>query len=785
MSVVFVSVAWLVGIWFASVSSFTGWLWLCLGLVGLFYKQDKRVQITAVCLFALGLGGWRYGTAVPDLTAPAHIASYNGSRSVQLIGLVSDEPDVRDRSVNLRLQAEQLITPDGETIPIEGDILIRTFRFPVVQYGTRVRVEGRLDEPPRYDTFDYQAYLARQGIYSYMSLPSLVVLEENAGQPIYQALFAFKNRASTTIAQILPHPQSDLLTGILLGDDNGLPPELAEQFRITGMTHIIAISGFNIALIIAIFLSVGDFFLSKRGAGMTAIVGIVVYTLLVGADASVVRAAVMGVIFVLTRRGLGRPTFAYSSLFVAGALMTLWNPLTLWDVGFQLSFAATLSLMLYADPISRVVRRWLLKRFHRHAVKTIMNLISEPILITISAQILTLPLMMGYFGQLSLISFVANALILPAQTGVMLWGGLATLLGLVWLALGQVLGWIAFLFLWYTTSMVRLLATVPLATVPIDLSAGGVVLIYGVIGAISYYALHPERETIRQAVSQNFSQRVALTGSVLIALVTGGWANTQPDGRLHIHFLDVGQGDATLIVTPTGRQILIDGGYYPTVLNDHLGTHIPFWDTSLDMVIATHADADHVSGLVEVFERYEVSTLMTDGTILGASNVYDEMLNAAMAQDVPVHVAQAGETIIIEDGVRLEIVHPAVDFVTESRNDNSVSVRVVYGDFSVLLTGDAEIEGEQAMLTNGSDLSALVMKAGHHGANNATSPALLWAVQPQIVVVSSGEGNNFGHPHPDVLARVWQRGTAVLRTDQLGTISVATDGQAMWWTASR
>ena len=282
---------------------------------------------------------------------------------------------------------------------------------------------------------------------------------------------------------------------------------------------------------------------------------------------------------------------------------------------------------------------------------------------------------------------------------------------------------------------------------------------------------------------QNFGQKTAVFTSIVVLLLVFNWNRSQPDGLLHVAFLDVGQGDAIFIQTPTGRQILVDGGFYPSILNDQLGRQMPFWDRSLDILVATHPDADHVAGLVEVFDRYTIDQLITDGGEPGISSTYDALLLAAEASDTVIHAAQAGEIIEIGDGIRLEVVHPSAYFDTEDRNDNSVSFRLLYGDFSLLLTGDAEEAAEQAMLAQGYPLHSLVFKAGHHGSRTSSSMPFLEAVRPQIIIVSAGVDNRFGHPHPEVLERAQAIGAAVLRTDELGTIEVMTDGQTMWWQA--
>lgn len=789
MTIVILTIAWMIGIWLASVLALplAGWLATAvfLFLLSLLFRQrQRRVALVLAALAALALGGARYTFALPQIDAN-HLAFYNDApESVGIIGVVVKEPDVHDRHVNLRVAAEQISFGDGTTYPVEGLLLVRANRFPEVPYGARVGVNGRLETPPEGEEFSYKAYLARQGVHSFVAQGRVRVLAEGQGSPALHAILALKAQAQATINRLIPEPEAALLTGILLGNDNGIPPDLAQDFRDTGMTHIIAISGFNIAILIAIMVSLADPFLARRTAVLVAVVGIVIYTILVGAEASVVRAAVMGSLFLFTSRWLGRPNFPYASLFFAGGVMTLFNPMTLWDVGFQLSFTATLGLMLYADPFTQWTRRRVARVLDWSLTDRVMGVLSEAVLLTLAAQILTLPLMIGYFRQLSLISLLANALILPFQPGVMLWGGAATLAGMLWLPLGQPFAWVAWLFLALTVRLVEAFAAVPFAAVPLYLPIVALIGLYALIAAVTWYvqADGGKRTAVADFLRQNLSQRLAFSGSLFLLFLVGGWSLTQPDGRLHVTFLDVGQGDAIFIQTPSGRQVLVDGGNFPSVLNDQLSRQMPFWDREIDLLVATHPDADHVTGLTGVFARYRVGRLLTNGQGFNESPIYDAVLAAAEARGTPVQRAQAGQVIEIGDGVRLEALHPG-EILTDDRNENSVVLRLVYGDFSLLLTGDADEASERVMLGNGRSLHALVLKAGHHGSNTSTSAPFLEAVRPQIVIISAGKDNRFGHPNEEVLERITAVGAIPLRTDELGTIEVITDGQQMWWRA--
>lgn len=792
MTVVYLLISWFLGLWLAAFTAVSPNIALIFaflfGVGGVLLRRKGQLSTVLLCLGVASFANVRYQAALPTVDAH-HVAFYSDNLTVNIKGIVIDEPDVRDRYVNLRVAADTVQLRDGEPIPVQGDILVQAFRYPEIGYGTEVWLNGRLQPPPDPENdneFNYRAYLANQGIHAMMTFPAIEPIATNQANPLRYRILQGKQRAQAAINEALVDPQAALLSGILLGNDNGMPDDLDEAFRRTGMTHIIAISGFNIAILIWILLALGRPFFSLRGTAVFATVGISLYAILVGADPSVLRAAVMGGFYLFSTYWLGRPTYAIASLLWAGFALTLHDPLSLWDVGFQLSFAATLSLMLYAKPLTKWAS-WRIKLlFERRVAERLVGVLTEAVFVTVAAQILTLPLMMAQFGELSLVSLLANALILPAQPMVMLWGGFATIAGMLVPPLGVALGWVAWLFLSYNIWLVQLLGAVSWASVPVAFSWWHAGAIYGGLFATHWFQRQPakRREAIGNWARQHVTQRLALGSTMLGTVLVFSWGLAQPDGDLHIYFLDVGQGDATLIVTPTGRHVLIDGGYYPSVLNGELGTHLPFWQKRIDLMVATHPDADHVTALVDVFPRYQVDMLLTNGAEVGETAVYDALLLAAEDEGSVVKTAVLGETIMIEDGVTLQILHPGERRYDE-RNDNSIAMRLTYKEFSFIFTGDAEQLGERAILQSGLPLQAQVYQAGHHGANSSSSEPLLNAIQPQMMVISSGADNRFGHPHEEVLTRAVARGTAVLRTDQLGTIEVRTDGARMWWFSHR
>lgn len=253
-----------------------------------------------------------------------------------------------------------------------------------------------------------------------------------------------------------------------------------------------------------------------------------------------------------------------------------------------------------------------------------------------------------------------------------------------------------------------------------------------------------------------------------------------PDGRLHVYFLDVGQGDAILIQAPDGRQILVDGGPSPIALLNELGAVLPFWDRSLDLVVLTHPDSDHITGLISLLDRYRVArvldTRQSDTAPLAAP--WRERLARG---DIDRMIAQRGAQIPVNAAL-LTVLNPPPKPLTGAAaddNNNAIVLRLDYGQTSLLLTGDAESEAEADMIRAGIPLRADLLKVGHHGSKGSTSTPFLAAVAPRIAIIQVGAGNSFGHPDPDILKRLAIEQVEVFRTDQHGRIEVISDGRQL------
>jgi competence protein ComEC len=404
-----------------------------------------------------------------------------------------------------------------------------------------------------------------------------------------------------------------------------------------------------------------------------------------------------------------------------------------------------------------------------------------------------LPLMVYYFQSFSLVGLpatvVASAFVTPAT----MLAGVTALLGLFAPPLAWVVGWVASFFLMCIVATVEWFARLPFASVgTASVNAAAVCGYYLVLLAIVWRRrLRPAAAVPLSLFSRwlEWSSQTAYrlpkkrTVGALVVCASLVWVavSVLPGTKLTVSFLDVGQGDSILIKTPAGQQILIDGGPNPDTVCQQLGKRLPFWDKSLDMVVLTHSDDDHLVGLMGVLRHYKVSQVLESG--FGEGPVYREWLTEVEEREIDWTIARAGQEIDLGEGIVLEVIYPREDPLegTESElNSNSVVLRLVWNEVSFLLTGDADDAAEQDILYGGvlHGLDCTVLKVGHHGSKYSTSPEFLSAVDPQVAVISVGEGNTFGHPSDELLARL--NGVEVYRTDECGTITFSTDGERLW-----
>lgn len=664
--------AGLVGILLSDWLKAPAWVWLvgmAISLLGLIlaWRLPKSLVLThqlrkltrfdrrlpgALVAAVFFLGGWRYA-AVQTVLTPQDAAYYNDRGSVQLVGTVIEPPDYRDNITNLVVKVEHLhlFGEEQQPIPpgeITGRVLVQVHPGSEWAHGYRLMVTGPLSTPPEHADFSYQVYLARKGIGSLMLNPRIDRVEFNQGEPIKMLIFNLHTQSYATLQTLFPAPESELLAGILLGRDQGLSPGLREAFRRTGTTHIIAISGFNVAILAGLLSGVFTRLSGRKWGALITIAGISGYAIFVGGDASITRAAIMGAVGVFGGM-FGRRQNGINSLGLAVLIMAVVNPHIPWDIGFQLSAAATLGLVLYAQPLEeRFVQLASRKMPEEHAQKLI-GPVSQFVLFTLAAQVLTLPIMIYHFGGVSWITLIANPLILPPQALLRILGGLTVLAGLILPGLGRALTIISLPFVRYTIHMVTWLARLPGSDLILpDFHPLWLVIFYSILFLLTLFPKQQQQSVLKQAISPQVSLLV-ITGLVLFV-----WNQvlTAPDGHLHLTLLD-GQG-TVLVQSPRGQSVLIGSGPSPSALNQTLGQMLPARRRHLDVVIVGSTYREDLLGLTGAVKRYPI-----DMVLWGVNPEANQSTRTAYAllaeKGIPRHTMESGQTLDLGDGLLIQV----------------------------------------------------------------------------------------------------------------------------------
>jgi competence protein ComEC len=676
---------------------------------------------------------------------------------------------------------------DGRSPPIR--VASRVPLIPEVSTGMTIRIDGTLEPVPE---GDYGAYLHRIGVVATLEADSLSVIERLGHGPSAWLGLA-RSMAGDALAAGLPEPAAGLAAGIVVGLRERVDRDLATDFTTAGVSHVVAISGWNIAIVAGGVMALAARARRRRRA-VLAIATIAAYTLFAGASASVVRAAVMACV-ALVAREKGRPAAGAAALGWAVVGLVLIDPAIASDPGFQLSVLGTAGLIGWADPLEARLRRLTRGR--------LPDRLAESLAISLAAQAATLPVVVATFGRIATVAPLVNLFVVPlippamAASVVALGGGLAEMAGAPG-GVGVALAAPAWALLSLVIGFVRLGASLPGASLsigpPLDVLLGVAIATCLVIVWQRPSALRRVRasrrgmpQPSRRLPRSAGPHRRIVTLSVVALIVAATSAATAvvaaPDGALRITVLDVGQGDAILLEGPAGGRMLIDGGPDPARLRVRLDERLPPWDRRIETVILSHPHEDHVAGLLALLARYRVDRIYEPGMV-GPGPGYETWRSGLVRASVSTNRLAAGDRLSL-DGINLRVLWPDARAVPRRPTDggtaiNNVSIVLLgsIGRQRFLLTGDIE-EGIDPILLSRRVPRVDVLKVAHHGSRTSSTAAFLAAARPAVAIVSAGRGNPYGHPTASTLDRLEAVGATVMRTDEDGSASVRLDGRTL------
>jgi competence protein ComEC len=711
-----------------------------LALAAVAVAPALRVPVLALALL---LAGWWWGSARLEALDSSPLLSRAGTAGPALVVVTGP---ARRSPFELRVPA-QMRRYDGNVI--REPVLLRLPLGRSPPQGALLSLIAKLELPRGPENgFDERTWLRRHGVHVVVRASRWRVVGRRGG--LAGLADRLRARLARSMAPGLTGERRAVLAGIVLGEDEGLSEELRTSFRASGLYHLLAVSGQNVAVIAGGALLLAWLLgLPRLGGHLCALGGIGCYVLAVGWQPSVVRAGIAGALASLAWIA-ARPSDRWYFLLVGAAILLAWNPYALLDAGFQLSFVAVAAIFVVVPRLERTLEGYPLPRS-----------LAEVVAVSSACGLATAPILLTQFGSVPLYSIPANALAAPVAAPLL---GLALVTAFVEpllpplaAAFAWVNGWLAA----YLAACARLVGGLPYAAAPPRTA----LTVLAVVGGLALLAsrLRPPR-----------APRLAVV--VLLALViAGGWQlrpgspGPPPPTGLRITFLDVGQGDGALLQVPEGA-ILVDQGAPEADVADQLRS---LGVRRLAMLVLTHPQRDHVGGAVEVLEELDVD-LVLDPVLPTESIEERKAMSAAHRRRVRIAVARAGRAFRI-GRLRLRIFWPdGPGPPGDDPNNHAIVLVASYGQTDALFTADAESD-----VTGRLHLPPVeLLKVAHHGSADPGLPDLLAQIRPRIAVISVGSDNDYGHPSPSTLAQLTAvRSLAVYRTDEDGRVVVESDGE--------
>ncbi|MFQ5568715.1 MAG: DNA internalization-related competence protein ComEC/Rec2, partial [Rhodothermales bacterium] len=754
------------------------------------------LRTLGVILVVTALGAARY--ADRQALPPHHIKHVvdrlpGGETSAVLIGRVLDDPVIRSSGTRFLLLTDTLVAaPD--TLPMTGRVQVslrRSFRessapFPTIKQGDVVSLRGLLRPPPPQKNpadFDYGHYLRQRGTHATLTLYDSADASVIGNRRTWaeRAIAAMRAYVRTQLDRFIPSADARaVLHALVLGDRSGVAGETRNQFARSGLMHLLAISGLHVLFVgMVLYYVLGPFLLRLRlrwrtveGVRATATIAVLLlYLFIAGASASAARAVIMAGLFI-GGVVLQRSSHPLNTLGVAAVVLLLARPGYLFDVGFQLSFAAVASIVTLHPRIhERLPEAWLSKAALRASVAVVT--------VSVAATLGTIPVLLFHFGRVSFAGLLLNILAIPA-TALALGGALMTVCLGGWFAsaaavFGAAADILARLLLWTAETGDGVLGRLAVESFVRD----------------PWYLLALTAALLMLAQWPRPRYRWRLAATALCLAAAGVWSGIlrgDYSNDLEVIFFDVGHGDATLVSLPNGRYLLIDAGARNRFVDQGAQTLLPHLERlgirHLDAVVVTHPHNDHLGGLPTLLQAVPIRRVLHNGQPV-SSALYTETMLLLDSLAVSHRGVSAGDTLDLDPSVQIQVLAPASPGMLDGDvNNASVVIRLAYGETTFLFTGDAEAEAEQRILAQYGDLlHSDVVKVGHHGSRTSSTPTFVRHVlsgtgRASMAIVSVGrDSDRFGLPNADVLTRWQAEGATVWTTLQEGAVWLRSDGQ--------
>ena len=730
---------------------------------------------------------------------------YNDGEELTLIAIVDSNKEEKEYKDTYKIKTEykdsNLILSVNKNKNIE------------LEYGDKILIKGEFVEPSEsrnYGGFDYKEYLKSIKIYGTIKADSIEILAKNSNNPIFTFANNINLKIKENINKLIPEKYSAIFTGLILGDTSKVEEEVNDDFKIANISHVLAISGMHITYIV-----IGIELLLKKGIGkrktrIITIIILVMYMFITGFAPSVVRASIMGIIMLISKL-IHRKNDIWTSISLSLLILLIYNPFLILNVGLQLSYLGTIGIVCFNKNVYNFLRKLKIRnkkikyRINRKFI-LFMDKIKEILSVTLSAQIVILPILLFNFNILGIYFFISNILVSIIIGPIIIVGFVCILISFVSIEIAKILSIFMSVGIQILISISEI-SHLPFSKIYIPTPKVWQIVIYYICVIvinriyIAFNSKKPDFTSIRirnlvALLKFKFRQNRKKVLKFLIVFVLLVFILNIIPKKLKIHFVDVGQGDCTFITTPQNKTILIDGGGSMSEEYDvGESTLLPYildrGYTKVDYIFISHFDQDHIGGILTILEELKVGQVYISKQEQDSEN-YQKFLEIVKDRKIKVKVLKQGDCLKIEKNLYFDILWPIEEQIQENiLNNNAMVMKLRYGKFSMLFTGDIEEVAEEKILDfykekidNGEAiLKSDVLKVAHHGSKTSTTQKFFEKVSPEICLIGVGKNNMFGHPTEEVLERI--SGTKIYRTDEDGEIILEVDSTGAMGTASK
>ena len=614
----------------------------------------------------------------------------------------------------------------------------------LLEYGDLIEIKGEYSAPEvarSYKGFDYSQYLKTLNIYGTIKVEESKIINKNQLSPILISINNIKEKMIDNANRNMPKRTANLLLGILIGERDNIQEDIIESFRTANLSHILAVSGAHTSyIILGITYLISKSKTPKRIGYIITIINLLIFIIITGASYSVVRACIMAIVVIGAKICYRKENF-FTSICISLIIILIQNPFAINDIGLKLSFMGTAGIVIFNKSITNFFIKLKIKKK-----------IAEALSVTFSAQLMIMPITILNFNTISLTFFISNILASPLLGIIIIFGFISIFISSILNPISKVLFLILHIFLELLILVSKVTEKIPGSSILVKTP--------NILFAIVYYILilffnyffvikqNPTRRFHKKIIKiitiKNIKNGFKVIAVVFLIMLLLTRIVRIINPTLKIYFIDVGQGDSTLIVTPKNKKILIDGGEGKTnVLFQYL---LDRRINKIDYIIISHFDSDHCNGLIEIIEKMRVENIVMSKQSK-ESEEYKKILEIIKQKNIKVSSVKAEDKIIIEKNLYTKILNPAEKFEFQDLNNNAIVAKLVYKNFSMLFTGDIEKAEENLAKKYKNELKSTILKVAHHGSKTSTSEEFLKYVEPQIALIGVGENNKFGHPN--------------------------------------